>query len=386
MSADLPHFSRLTWSDIDPAGRPGLDPAGVAGLVRSLPPAAEVPPAGTDWRLTGVWLDRMTMALVERLGAWAVGWRHTVVLEDHQGRGVIPIWLIADPPITTPAETLDRIARGLVAWHELTVELATDARGRFAAMAPPITDSTGEPVAWRAVKAPGISRLDFGTFERKIPLPWDLSWADVDPRRRDFDPATVPAMTAALVAASAPPAEEADWRLQDLWLESMSIGLTERYGAWVAGWRWSTGEGDLDGGPIGNWCCFRDSAGTPEAAAAAIAAALVEWHDWLADIADRFDRLLPLAAGDLDGWERAVAHLVTAVGDSTGYDSGWYGCCRTVLGWFLEAAGVASADHGSLLDHAIGGRFESWIEPERQVVESVAERLAGEVAAAGSDT
>ncbi|WP_203826003.1 hypothetical protein [Actinoplanes palleronii] len=350
--------------------------------MRSLPPAAEIPPVGTDWQLADFWRDRMTQALVERLGDWVVGWRNTVVMEDYPGHGVIPVWWDVELPITTPAETLDRLAAALVAWHELTVELATDARGRFAASAPAGTDSTGDPVAWRAVKAPGIGRSRPGRFVHSIPHPGSLSWADVDPRGRDFDPATVPAVVASLVTAETIPAQGADWRLRDLWLESVSASFLQRYGQWAIGWRWSVGEGDLDGGPVGNWCCFSHSVTTREATAAAIVASLIEWHDWLVDTADRFDRFLPLAAGDLDGWERAVVHLVTAVGDRTDYDSAWYSCCTTVLGWFLEAAGIAPAEHKKLLDHAIGGRFESWTEPSREVVASVAERVAGQVAGA----
>jgi hypothetical protein len=49
--------------------------------MRTLPPAAEIPPAGTDWRLTDFWFDRMTAALVERLGDWAVGWQFTIAME-----------------------------------------------------------------------------------------------------------------------------------------------------------------------------------------------------------------------------------------------------------------------------------------------------------------
>ncbi|WP_250006793.1 hypothetical protein [Actinoplanes sp. M2I2] len=376
----LPDFHLLTWRDVDPAARPGFDPAGAAELVRSLPLAAEVPTAGSDWRLAGFWADRMTGALVERVGAWAVGWQRTVVLEDHPGRGVVPVWWNVELTITTPAETLDSLARALVAWHELTVELATDARGRFAAAAPATTDSTGDPVAWRAVQASGLTRYGPGPVARGLPHPARLAWADVDPRERDFEPATVATVVAGLVTAKNLPARDADWRLRDLWLENVSAGLTERYGLWAAGWRWSVGEGDLDGGPVANWCCFPHSATTPEGTATAVAAALIEWREWLEDTAERFDRFLPLAADDLDGWERAVAHLVTAVGDRTQYESAWYGCCTTVLGWFLEAAGIAADRREGLLDHAIGGRFDSWVEPDRTVVASVAERLAGRVA------
>jgi hypothetical protein len=78
---------RLTWNGVDPAGRPAFDPAGVAGLVRALPPAGEVPAPGTDWRLTDFWYDRMTEALAERLGDWVAGWWYTVALEDYPAAG-----------------------------------------------------------------------------------------------------------------------------------------------------------------------------------------------------------------------------------------------------------------------------------------------------------
>ncbi|MEU8663362.1 hypothetical protein [Actinoplanes philippinensis] len=374
---ELPDFQRLTWTDVDPAGRPDFDPAGVAALVRSLPPAADVPPPGTDWRLAGLWRDRMTGALVERLGPWAVGWQHTVVLEEYENRGVIPIWWEVELPLTTPAETLDRLAEALVAWHELTVELATDSRGRFAAMAPAAGDGTGDPAAWRAVKAPGISRWNPDRFVRKLPHPRNLSWSDVEPHAHGFDPATVAEVAAGLVTAETLPAQGADWRLRDLWLESVSIGFTERYGRWALGWCWAVGEGDLDGGPVGGWCCFPHSVTTPEATAATVAAALIEWRGWLEDVAERFGRFLPLSAGDLDGWERAVAHLITAVGESTRYDSSWYTCCETVLRWFLEAAGVDDAlQRDELIFHAISGCFSSWVEPSRESVRAAAEDFA----------
>lgn len=204
------------------------------------------------------------------------------------------------------------------------------------------------------------------------PLPWTLSWADVDPTTRDFHPDTVPPLVAALIEAEAPPAGDADWREREHWLQQISTALADRYGVWAVGWRWALGEGDLDGGPITAWCCLAHSVTTPESAVTPIAAAVVEWHDWLADLAGRFNRFLPMPPGDLDGWERATAHLVTEVGDRTQYQSGWYDCVTTVLGWFLEAAGVEPARRKDLLEHALGGRFQSWVEPPREVVDAVA--------------
>ncbi|GAA3778388.1 hypothetical protein GCM10022225_77860 [Plantactinospora mayteni] len=377
---NLTDFSRLTWKDVDPATRPAFDPGRVAELVRVLPPAADVPPPGTDWRLTDFWYDRMTEALVEHLGDWVVGWWYTVAMEDHQDRGVIPLWRARRPPVTTPEETLTRIADAVLAWHELLVELATDARGRFAAAAPAAADGTDEPPAWRAVRGDGWTTVYDMPDDRRLPHPSKLSWAKTDRPELVFDPDEVRAVVSELVAAAEPPSAEADWRLRDLWLENISAGLVDRYGRWAVGWRWAVGEGDFGGGPVGSWCCFPHSVSTPEATASTISAALVEWRDWLDDVAERFDRFLPLAADDLAGWERAVAHLVTAVGDRTQYESGWYGCCLTVLDWFLDAAGIESPRREELLEHAVAGRFESWVEPPRAVVESVAENLARRVA------
>ncbi|WP_208811277.1 hypothetical protein [Micromonospora echinofusca] len=338
---------------------------------------------GTDWRLVDFWYDRMTEALVAHLGDWVVGWRYTVAMENYQDRGVIPLWRAQRPEVTTPGETLARLADAVVAWHELLVELSTDARGRFVAAAPAGVDGTGEPPAWRAVQGHGRITIYPAHQDRRLPYPSELSWADTDPRDRFFDPDTVRSAVSDLVAASELPSPAADWRLRDLWLENVSAGLVDRYGWWAVGWRWSVGEGEFDGGPVGSWCCFSHSVTTPEATTTAISAALLEWRHWLDDVAERFDRFLPLAADDLDGWERAVAHLVTAVGDRTQYESEWHGCCMTVLGWFLDAAGVASTGREDMIELAVAGRFDRWVEPSRAVVESVAEDLARRVAADG---
>ncbi|BCJ75002.1 hypothetical protein CS0771_45460 [Catellatospora sp. IY07-71] len=384
----LPNLWRLTWLDVDPSRRE-FDPAAVASIVRALPPADRVPAPGTDWRLVDFWYDEMTAALVDSYGPWVVGWPYRVEMEDTAEYGRIPAWRQENPPITAPGEVLAGIADAVVAWQGLLTELSTDPRSRFVpSSARAIEDDDGVPRAWRVVMGP-VKRLVFPQHPR-LPHPAGLSWAEVDPARRRFDPETVPAVLAGVPAAASVPAPHADWRLIDLWLETVTSALVEQYGTWVVGWRWSIGEGDLDGGVVGAWCCASHSITTPEATRAAVAASVVEWHDWLVDLAERFARFLPLpgdlpADDALDGWERAVAHLVTAVGDRTQYESGWYGCCRTVLGWFLTAAGMEDRERrDELIAHATDGRFASWVEPSRADVHSVAERLAEQVVRAGT--
>ena len=226
-------------------------------------------------------------------------------------------------------------------------------------------------------------------------IPRLLTWPDVDPARHPFDRAAAPAVIRGLPPAARvparPPGPASDsgvirWSHEAgaAWAEAMSLALVQRYGRWTCGWRWAGGEGDFDGGPVGAWCCPRDSMSTPEATLNAVTAAVLEWRAWLEDLSERFARFLPIppgAADDvvLDVWERAVAHLVTVVIDRTGAASGWYQHCRQVLGWFLSAAGIPAGRHEELLDDAIDGRFESWVEPPRPVVADVAERLAGSV-------
>ncbi|WP_433796146.1 hypothetical protein [Actinoplanes sp. CA-252034] len=106
----------------------------------------------------------------------------------------------------------------------------------------------------------------------RLPYPEELSWADVDPGGRSFDRASVPGVVSALAVDTTAP-----YPL----LQGVSAGLAERYGVWTVGWRWSSGEDS--GGPVTAWCCQSHSVTKPEATAAGITAALLEWHDWLLD-------------------------------------------------------------------------------------------------------
>ena len=169
------------------------------------------------------------------------------------------------------------------------------------------------------------------------------------------------------------------WNEGKPWADAMAYALTDHYGRWTVGWRWAHDEGDFDGGPVGNWCCPRDSITTAEETLARVVAALCEWRAWLESLAGWFEAY-PLSLADVDDqrilWERAARNLILQVTDRTGCGSGWYGHCRQVLTWFLDRWGVAPDVAEDLVDQAIGGLFASWTGPDAALVDDVAEQLA----------
>ncbi|MFD0377315.1 Fic family protein [Streptomyces sp. NPDC127112] len=217
-----------------------------------------------------------------------------------------------------------------------------------------------------------------------------LTWDDVDPARQAFDGASVARTVRSLGPARRVPTRP-DVRFGDpamgawvsgeaeSWADAMSFALVEHYGRWSVGWRWAHDEGDFDGGPVGNWCCPRDSITTPEETLARVEAALREWREWLETLVGWFEAY-PLDLSAVEDqrilWERAARNLILQVVDRTGCGSGWHGHCRQVLTWFLDRWGVARDTARGLVDKAIGGRFRSWTGPDTVVVDDVAEQLA----------
>ncbi|MFJ8162310.1 hypothetical protein ACIRBY_15455 [Streptomyces sp. NPDC096136] len=134
------------------------------------------------------------------------------------------------------------------------------------------------------------------------------------------------------------------------------------------------------GGVVASWCCASHSVGEPAATAAKVVASLLEWRDWLEELAERFAHLAPPAGADAEErsrhLERAATRLVTVVVDRTGTECGWYGLCHTVLTWFLTSTGMGREAAREAVRAAIGGRFESWTQPSRALVDSVGEDLA----------
>ncbi|GLV88356.1 hypothetical protein Slala03_80450 [Streptomyces lavendulae subsp. lavendulae] len=220
--------------------------------------------------------------------------------------------------------------------------------------------------------------------------PRSLCWDDVDPARHPFDSHSAEQVVRTLGPARCVPTRPdvpfadrvmADWTRVEAtpWADAMSYALVERYGRWAVGWRWSHDEGDFDGGPVGHWCCPRDSITTPEETRPRVIAALCEWREWVESLAGWFEAY-PLDLEEVEEqrilWECAARSLILQVTDRTGCGSGWYGHCRQVLTWFLSRWGVAPDVAEELVEQAIGGRFRSWTGPDTVVVDDVAERLA----------
>lgn len=215
-----------------------------------------------------------------------------------------------------------------------------------------------------------------------------LTWTEVDPSRHPFelDSDATKALTDHVSALlPSPEAAEGD-RLRSL--EPVTKFLVDRYGRWACGWNWSVGEGDTDGGVVGTWCCTSHSVTTADETAPLVVASLLEWRDWMEDLAERFAMLAPPSRSsgssvDPWHWERACTRLVTLVADRTQAESGWYGHCEQTLGWFLAYNGIGEERAGEIVEAAIGGRFGSWIAPDVTVVDAVSSQFARAVGRTG---
>ncbi|MFJ6945746.1 hypothetical protein ACISU4_14055 [Streptomyces wuyuanensis] len=214
--------------------------------------------------------------------------------------------------------------------------------------------------------------------------PCAVTWAELDPARHPFvwddDEET---RVSILIKARVPPVRsghEGRWAGERRCVDQVTALFAERYGSWAQYWNWSPGEGDRDGGVVGVWCCGAHSVTTPDETTARVVAALLEWRDWLEELAERFAELAPPpgATPERRSWhlERAAVRLVTRVLDRTGAESGWHGMCSLVLEWFLTANGMGRTEARATVDDVIGGRFASWVTPRPAVIDSVGETLA----------
>ncbi|MGW6060439.1 hypothetical protein [Streptomyces sp. NPDC055189] len=217
------------------------------------------------------------------------------------------------------------------------------------------------------------NRVPPTTYERM------RNWDELDPVRHPFAwDEDEDACLRSLVREWVPPVLSgmAGWWEGERWCErQIEAIILERYGNWAWGWSWCY----RYGGPIGNWVTGPSSVTTPDETAARVVAALLEWREWLEQMAQRFAELAPPtdASPEDRSWhlERACVRLVTHTLDS-GAEGGWHRQASTVLGWFLTTTGMDQAEAERAVESAIGGRFQSWVAPGRTLIESVGDDLA----------
>ncbi|MCF3136368.1 hypothetical protein [Streptomyces olivochromogenes] len=211
--------------------------------------------------------------------------------------------------------------------------------------------------------------------------PFRLPWSAADPDRNPFawDEAEEARLTELITSMVPTPPSEGHSSEGWAFYHAVTELLAARYGRWTCGWHWGVGEGG-GGGVVASWCCVPHSVGEPGPTAARVVDSLLEWRDWLEELADRFEWLAPPpdASAEDRSWhlERAATRLMTLVVDRTGAEDGWYGLCTLVLVWFLSSAGVEPQEARRMVDEAIGGRFASWTTPKQTLVDAVGEDLA----------
>lgn len=155
---------------------------------------------------------------------------------------------------------------------------------------------------------------------------WGLTWHDVDPARRTFNAAAVRSIVRALPPAARIPPPGADWRLVDIWYDDMTAALVEHYGPWVVGWPCSLSmENSADHGQIAVWHYEPPPITTTGRTLAAIAAAVVKWHELLVEIAtDPHSRFAAASTPAVDGKDAAAPpawRAVMATAESSGFHS-----------------------------------------------------------------
>ncbi|MEU6974250.1 hypothetical protein AB0A71_42365 [Kitasatospora aureofaciens] len=144
-----------------------------------------------------------------------------------------------------------------------------------------------------------------------------MPWSAADPGRHAFDwDEDEAARLTALIVPMVPPVG-ADRMTGFRFIDEVTVLLVARYGRWACGWDHSTHYG----GPVEAWCCDAHSVGEAEETAERVVTCLLEWRDWLEDMAERFEQLAPLPGADAEdrSWhlERAVTRPAWSPRSST---------------------------------------------------------------------
>lgn len=219
-----------------------------------------------------------------------------------------------------------------------------------------------------------------------------LHWRDIDPATHAFDPAPAREIAERLVQRLAKVLPKNRDRIREDESQTscerdINIELAARYGPWILGWTWSSGEPG-GGGPVNAWCCPRDSLlpgnESIHVTVDRIALAISEWRQFLEYVAREQTRLnaetntlLPETAIEI-----IAAHYVPIVVERTQCSDAWYNLYNKLLQWHFEALGHDDLRITKAITQVTSGHFKSWIEPEPQVVKNVVAKLALGVAEA----
>jgi uncharacterized protein (TIGR02996 family) len=213
-----------------------------------------------------------------------------------------------------------------------------------------------------------------------------LKWQEIDPQLIPFVPGVVrPHLEEVLlhiVRTHGP--HRPRWQEVSL-ITDVIMGT---YGPWASGWCFSAGEGG-GGGVVSasNWCCpphslFRHGYLDSEVGEHVdrITRAICEWRDHVDRLAGLFAAVSIPETGSMDEVQlairRAIARLVTWVIELTGCEDAWYSYLERALSWLLEYLGMNPDDASRIVESAVGGRFQSWIEPPPEELAEAAEGLA----------
>ena len=204
----------------------------------------------------------------------------------------------------------------------------------------------------------------------------NLNWIDVDPDLHSYNLESAIEIASNVIESS--PHDGPLWKEN---IESkINQSFCDAFGEWANGWNFSKGEGSGNGGVVSAWCCPEHSifiengiVDIPVSAAKA-AEGLQEWHTHLTHIKKIFMQSPftltdeQTAANDL---YNAFTRIMSIVIVATGSEDEWFTYAEKVVSWYLEYLGFKVEQANLVAKQVIGGKFESWVKPDKETIHRV---------------
>ncbi|WP_416970323.1 hypothetical protein [Streptomyces sp. 4F14] len=185
-------------------------------------------------------------------------------------------------------------------------------------------------------------------------------WQDFDPARHPFDPDTGLPGVRDVVSTSAGSEH------------SVALGLGERFGKWAYRALGAVDENSYSGAVIRELPAYSDE---PEQLARRYTSVLLQWRNWLEDLAAAFTSLAPAPDAGVEqirkARARAVVPLVTLVVERTGAGELWLPACEDAIAWYLETTGMSAFEAEELACALVDSEFRSWVSPDAEAVSRV---------------